>query len=478
MNYKFTLPKRNRPIYLSIEEFEFEKKIGEGTFSKVYKSIHRATKKIYAIKVVDFGEISVLDQENIEKEIRAHKEFNHKNIVRLYDYFMEKNKVYLVLEYCAKGNLYKFVMKKQKLTEKEIHFYFRQALEGISYLHRKGYINRDIKPENILIDENLCLKLCDFGWASHISDENYRKLVSGTISYMSPECIKNQPQDFKSDVYSLGVLLFRLYHGKEPFKAGSVSNQLGLILQNEIPFNKKLITAEAQEIIKSMMSFEKEDRPDIYSILANRFFFKRKKNKTEKGSKSGDNPKTIKAKVKELKLPKKIKDEFIQKQDKKKETNIKTVKSAVKIKGSTKTLNRNRNTPKTKSNLIHNKLKSTKNNQLSLNDKSQVKYKLKRQLIKKDQQIIKQPEKLTISGLRKQKSNQIAKKMNGKVLAKEFNKDTYKVKTQRDLLSKTGIINFSSADTKKIRRARSKSIVKKTKTQEKNILIKKYRGKQ
>ena len=84
-------------------------------------------------------------------------------------------------------------------------------------MHNKGFIMRDLKPENLLLDSKMNIKLCDFGWAAHMNDEEYRKLKSGTYAYMSPESLKGELQGKQSDIWSLGILLYELNYKKEPF---------------------------------------------------------------------------------------------------------------------------------------------------------------------------------------------------------------------------------------------------------------------
>jgi len=113
-----------------------------------------------------------LDLENIQYEIEIHKELKSDHIVKLIDYFTEKNFIYLVLEYCIEGNLYDFLKKKQRVTLKEVKRIFKHIVLGIQYLHSQKVIMRDLKLENCLISGD-SIKLCDFGWASKTSNTRY-----------------------------------------------------------------------------------------------------------------------------------------------------------------------------------------------------------------------------------------------------------------------------------------------------------------
>lgn len=265
----FQLPDRNTPIFSTITEFHFEKKLGEGAFSVVYKAIHNESQASYAIKIIDFDKIGILDQENIEKEIHAHKVMNHKNVIRLYDFFKEENIVYLVMEYCNGGNLFNYLTKNHPLTDDVIQKLFKQTVDGVDYIHKKGYINRDIKPENILLDRYRNVKICDFGWASHKTEGSYRKLKAGTIPYMSPESLMGEYQEFSSDIWSLGVLLYELYNNKEPYSGMTCHSQLVKLSTEPLVYIRNNVPETVKSLIVALMTFNKDKRYTLKDIYNN-----------------------------------------------------------------------------------------------------------------------------------------------------------------------------------------------------------------
>lgn len=266
MSYRFQLPGRPQPIFNSVKEFELTVKLGEGAFSKVYKGKHKFTESVYAVKVIDFSRLGTMDQENIEKEIIAHKEMNHKNIVRLYDFFKEENIVYLIMEYCTGGNLFNYMSKKMPMSLDNIQKFFKQTVDGVDYIHKKGFINRDIKPENILLDNHGNVKICDFGWASHKSDDSYRKLRAGTIPYMSPESLSGEYQELSSDIWSLGILLYELFNNKEPYSGMSCNDQLNKIRTRAISHRRTDIPISGKSLIQILLTPDKDKRPKIEEI--------------------------------------------------------------------------------------------------------------------------------------------------------------------------------------------------------------------
>ena len=270
---RFTLPHRKNPIFKSSKEFEIQKSLGSGGFSVVYEGLHKKTNKKYALKIIDFDRLGTLDQENIQKEIEAHKNFNHPYIIKLHDFFQEQKKVYLILELCKNGNLFDHILKITKFQQIEIQKIIKQTFQALNHIHKKGYIMRDIKPENLLIDSQNNIKLCDFGWtASLTQDENYRKVKAGTFAYMSPESLLGELQDIRSDIWSMGILLFELFHLKEPYSGISCQNQLKLIRENPVKFDYNLISRNGIDLVRKLLRFDREKRPGIEEILKSEFF--------------------------------------------------------------------------------------------------------------------------------------------------------------------------------------------------------------
>lgn len=146
--------------------------------------------------------------------------------MRLYTSLEDDRFIYLILEYVKQGNLFFIIRKKGMLSEAEAFYFFIQAVAGIYFLHKHGFIHRDLKPENLLVAQDNVLKICDFGWCveatTEKSQENtiieQRNTFCGTLEYMAPEMITNKPHNHQIDVWSLGILLYELVHGRAPFR--------------------------------------------------------------------------------------------------------------------------------------------------------------------------------------------------------------------------------------------------------------------
>lgn len=160
-------------------------------------------------------------RETLAREIIIHKQLKHQYIVRLYSAIEDADFIYLIMEYINKGNLFTSIRQARSFNEDEAFYYFVQAASGIYFLHEHGFIHRDLKPENLLISEINLLKICDFGWVTELkenAESEHRNTFCGTLEYMAPEMIGNMPHNHLIDVWSLGILLYEMCHGKAPFR--------------------------------------------------------------------------------------------------------------------------------------------------------------------------------------------------------------------------------------------------------------------
>ncbi|KAH8832566.1 kinase-like domain-containing protein [Flagelloscypha sp. PMI_526] len=139
------------------------------------------------------------------REIEIQQNLRHPNILRLYGYFHDEKRVFLMLEYAAKGELYKQLSKVGCFSEKRSSRYIDQMVDALTYLHSKNVIHRDIKPENLLLGLNGELKIGDFGWSVH-APGNRRRTFCGTLDYLPPEMVEQRPHSRYIDHWALGVL--------------------------------------------------------------------------------------------------------------------------------------------------------------------------------------------------------------------------------------------------------------------------------
>ena len=270
MNKHFKLPLRKSPLFKSISEFEKGKILGNGAFATVNEAIQISTRKKFAIKQINLLKISPVDHENIYKELEIHSRINSPFIVQLYDFLKEGPIIYLVLELCEGGNLYRH-MHSTNLTKIEVKRFFTQVFLGIQYLHSQGIIMRDLKPENVVLDNRLNAKVCDFGWAANLTDLAYCSIKAGTYAYMSPESLQGILQTQKTDIWSLGVFLYELCYNKEPFQGKNCSEMLRKIKNTTVEFSSKPVL-DATMLISAMLKINPMERPEIEQIIQTSFF--------------------------------------------------------------------------------------------------------------------------------------------------------------------------------------------------------------
>nr|OQO21824.1 Serine/threonine-protein kinase ark1 [Rachicladosporium sp. CCFEE 5018] len=242
--------------------FEIGKPLGKGKFGRVYLARTRSTGFVCALKVLHKSE---LQQGKVEKQVRREIEIQsnlaHPNVLRLYGHFHDSKRIFLILEFAGRGELYKHLRKAGKFAEPLAAQYIAQMASALKYLHKKHVIHRDIKPENILVGLHGEIKISDFGWSVH-APNNRRKTMCGTLDYLPPEMIRPGREenwyDEKVDLWSLGVLAYEFLVGEAPFEDTPVMTQRRIARgEMTIPTN---LSAEARDLIKRLLVLDPEKR--------------------------------------------------------------------------------------------------------------------------------------------------------------------------------------------------------------------------
>ena len=256
--------------------------IGEGTFSKVKLGVNTLTGQKVAIKILD--KLKLIEEEGIERvlrEIKISSELNHPNIIKIYD-IMEDEKNYLVvMEYCEEGELFNYIVKKDRLSESESSFFYYQLINAIDYLHSNGIAHRDLKPENILLGENHIIKLIDFGLSNYISDNKLLITPCGSPCYASPEMVRGEKYNgADNDIWATGIILFAMLCGYLPFENDENSKNNNLvfkkILSGKLDYPEYL-SNNAVDLIKKILVNSPKKRIKINDIKKHSFYLKGKK---------------------------------------------------------------------------------------------------------------------------------------------------------------------------------------------------------
>ena len=235
-----------------LADFEIGKPLGKGKFGRVYLARERKTGFVCALKVLHKNE---LQQGKVEKQVRREIEIQsnlrHPNVLRLYGHFHDAKRIFLILEFAGKGELYKILRKANRFPEWQAAHYIAQMAAALQYLHRKHVMHRDIKPENILVGIHGEIKISDFGWSVH-APNNRRQTMCGTLDYLPPEMIKPGSADNfyneKVDLWSLGVLTYEFLVGEAPFEDTTVMTQRRIAkCDMTVP---SFVSPEAKDLIK------------------------------------------------------------------------------------------------------------------------------------------------------------------------------------------------------------------------------------
>lgn len=220
-------------IRRTVQDFEFGKQLGEGSYSTVVLATDKITNIKYAVKVLDKRHIikeKKVKYVNIEKHA-LNRLSNRVGIVSLYFTFQDKDSLYFVLDYASNGELLSLIKKYNTLSEDCTRHFGAQILDAIKYMHDNGVIHRDIKPENILLDDKLRIQITDFGTARLLEKKNDEsedypldvraKSFVGTAEYVSPELLENKYCGKPGDIWAFGCILYQMIAGKPPFKAAN-----------------------------------------------------------------------------------------------------------------------------------------------------------------------------------------------------------------------------------------------------------------
>ena len=246
-----------------LSNYKYIKTIGEGTFGKVKLAIHILTGEKVAIKILQKNLIKGPKQyERIQNEIKYLKLLNHPNIIKIYEVIENELSFFIVMEYATGGELFNYIVLKEKLSENETSFFFYQIIQGVRKIHEKKICHRDIKPENLLLAKNNIIKIIDFGLSSE-----YDEVLStpcGSPCYASPEMIKGQKyKGLSIDLWACGVILFAMLFGYLPFDDKDNNILFKKILDCEIDYpeeNEIDIGKDGIDLINKILNPEPEKR--------------------------------------------------------------------------------------------------------------------------------------------------------------------------------------------------------------------------
>ncbi|VUZ41740.1 unnamed protein product, partial [Hymenolepis diminuta] len=239
----------------NLQDFAIVGTLGVGGFGRVeLVQLRKDPTRTYALKKLKKHYIVVTKQEeHVMNERTILMACNSEFIVRLFKTFKDRKYLYLLMEVCLGGELWTILRNRLFFAESTTQFYVACVVEALIYLHSRGIVYRDLKPENLLLDQYGYCKMTDFGFAKKIGLGRKTWTFCGTPEYVAPEIILNKGHDFSADSWSLGILIFELMNGTPPFTSEEPMKTYNIILRgiDAVEFPRK-ITRNAQNLIKKL----------------------------------------------------------------------------------------------------------------------------------------------------------------------------------------------------------------------------------
>ena len=247
---------------VSLEDFQIIKVIGRGSYGKVCLVQYKKTKELYAMK--SLKKDVLLDQDQVESTLVEKKileKLDYPFLVGMVFCFQTEERIYFIMPFVRGGELFQHLRNCRFFPEEKVKFY--SAIIGLSleYLHTHGIVYRDIKPENILIDEDGYLRLVDFGMAKVLQGDEKATSFCGTPEYLAPEIITGEGHNKSADWWSYGILMYEMFFGIPPFFCDNQEKMYQLITRADLRFPKKInISETAKDLLAKLLIKDQDER--------------------------------------------------------------------------------------------------------------------------------------------------------------------------------------------------------------------------
>ncbi|KAL3869232.1 hypothetical protein ACJMK2_041940 [Sinanodonta woodiana] len=247
--------------------------LGKGGFARCYELLDLNTNKVYAGKIIAKSRIAKPHQkQKILREVELQKDLKHKHVVEFHSYFEDEENVYIVLENCNRKSLVHMLKHRKTLTEPEVRYFMTQLVEGIKYIHRSNIIHRDLKLGNMLLNDDMQLKIADFGLATRVEYKGEKKMtVCGTPNYIAPEVLQKRGHSYEADVWAMGCVMYALLVGHPPFETATLKETYVRITGNSFSF-PDWVSPSSRNFIKRCLAHEPDLRPKLDEVLQDEFF--------------------------------------------------------------------------------------------------------------------------------------------------------------------------------------------------------------
>ena len=261
-----------------INEYELIKEIKKGENDTIYEAKHNLTNKKVAIKITKILQDNMNNITNLTREATFLTSLKNKNIIKVYNYFMYKDNFYVVMKLGKGGNLYEYLDTiNKRLSEEESKKYFRQLYNAILYIHNNNIVHGNLKPSNVIfLDEKKTrLAIIDFKLSALSNGNSNEKIKPTNAPYISPEVILDDNINSMPclDIWGLGIILYEMICGKNPFKGKNLDETVENIIHQNLGFpNDFKATKQCFNLIFALLQKDFKKRIDIYSSLFEKWF--------------------------------------------------------------------------------------------------------------------------------------------------------------------------------------------------------------
>ncbi|XP_048068150.2 serine/threonine-protein kinase Nek1 isoform X5 [Ursus arctos] len=261
-----------------MEKYVRLQKIGEGSFGKAILVKSTEDGRQYVIKEINISKMSNKEREESRREVAVLANMKHPNIVQYRESFEENGSLYIVMDYCEGGDLFKRINAQKGILfqEDQILDWFVQICLALKHVHDRKILHRDIKSQNIFLTKDGTIQLGDFGIARVLnSTVELARTCIGTPYYLSPEICENKPYNNKSDIWALGCVLYEMCTLKHAFEAGNMKNLVLKIISGSFPPVSLHYSYDLRNLLSQLFKRNPRDRPSVNSILEKGFIAKR-----------------------------------------------------------------------------------------------------------------------------------------------------------------------------------------------------------
>lgn len=264
------------PTPRSIKNWNLERELGDGAFARVKRATNVATKQQAAVKIINLKQLAQTSRakemriirKKVMKEIRILRSLKHPNIIEFFEVVEIANRIFIVMELAQGGEMFDYIATRGKLSEKRARYFFRQLVSALEYCHAHMIVHRDLKLENLLLDDQDNLKLTDFGLSNSTIPGQLLMTNCGSAQYVAPEVLQGSGYiGFASDIWSLGIILFAFVFGVLPFSycGDDYARVYEAAIQGKLYFPNK-IGRDCEDLILKLLKPDPKARATMSDI--------------------------------------------------------------------------------------------------------------------------------------------------------------------------------------------------------------------